>query len=172
MFAILPSAGRAEGLGSDSLSSSLPRLVLGWVSQAPDGRVHLLTLAKALPPLGKVANGHTSAQSRRIQATPAINDKLRKHMPAKAERLPSASGASTAHIYPSELQPMLQSLLAILSEIDFEHESDIETVKNSSVDELLKQAVITKLQERHRTRRAPHVQQLIRLLKRMQAVAA
>jgi hypothetical protein len=80
--------------------------------------------------------------------------------------------AHTARQYPSELLPSLQSLLASLADIDFEHDSDVETVRNSSVDECLKQTVIRRLEERHRQRRAPYVAQLERLEKRMQALAA
>jgi hypothetical protein len=78
----------------------------------------------------------------------------------------------TARLYPSELLPSLQSLLAALADIDFEHESDIETIRNSSVDEWLRQVVIRKLQERHQERRAPYVRQLAALQKRIQAAAA
>jgi hypothetical protein len=56
--------------------------------------------------------------------------------------------------------------------MDFEHESDIETIGDSSADEWLKQTAIRTLQERHRERWAPYVAQLERLEKRMQALAA
>jgi len=62
--------------------------------------------------------------------------------------------------------------LAVFADIDFEHDRDVETVRNSSVDEWLKQTVIRRLEERHRQRRAPCVAQLERLEKRMQALAA
>jgi hypothetical protein len=80
--------------------------------------------------------------------------------------------AHTARLYPSGLLPSLPSLLATLADIDFEHDSDVETVRNSSVDEWLKQTVIRTLEERHRQRRAPYVAQLERSQKRMQALAA
>ena len=80
--------------------------------------------------------------------------------------------AHTARLYPSGLLPSLQSLLASLADIDFEHDSDVETVRNSPVDDWLKQTVIRTLEERHRQRRAPYVAQLGRLEKRMQALAA
>ena len=80
--------------------------------------------------------------------------------------------AHTARLYPSGLLPSLQSVLATLAEIDFEHESDIGTIGDSSADEWLKQTAIRTLQERHRKRRAPYVAQLERLEKRMQALTA
>jgi len=74
--------------------------------------------------------------------------------------------------YPPELQPLLQLLLATLADIDFEHESDIETVRSSLADEWLKQTTIRKLQERHRERRAPYAHRLDGLQKQIQAMAA
>jgi hypothetical protein len=56
--------------------------------------------------------------------------------------------------------------------IDFEHESDIETVRNSSADEWLKQTVIGRLQERHQERQAPYLQHLERLEKQILTRAA
>jgi hypothetical protein len=75
-------------------------------------------------------------------------------------------------MYPSELLPSLQALLAALADIDFAHESDIETVRNSSADEWLKQTVIGRLQARHQERRASYVQQLERLEKQILTRAA
>ena len=42
----------------------------------------------------------------------------------------------------------LQSLRATLAAIDFDYESDMETVRKSSVDELFQQATIRRLRER------------------------
>ncbi len=75
-------------------------------------------------------------------------------------------------MYSPELQPLLQSLLATLADIDFAHESDIQTVRTSSAEEWLKQATIRKLQQRHRERREPYVLQLKALEARIRALAA
>jgi hypothetical protein len=91
-------------------------------------------------------------------------------MSANTERRSSQAGAGAARIYPSELLPSLQSLLAALADIDFEHESDIETIRNSSADECVKQTAIRKLQEHHHERRAPYIRQLTALQKQMQAI--
>jgi hypothetical protein len=77
-----------------------------------------------------------------------------------------------AHTYSPEVLPLLQLLLAALADIDYEHESDIETVRSSSADEWLKQATIRKLQERRQERRAPYVRRLDGLQKQIQALAA
>jgi hypothetical protein len=93
-------------------------------------------------------------------------------MSANTERRSSQAYPNAARPYPSELLPSLQSLLAALATIDCEHESDIETIRNSSVDEWLRQITIRKLQGRHQERRAPYVRQLAVLQKRLQAGAA
>jgi hypothetical protein len=97
-------------------------------------------------------------------------------MPANMTRHSVHTGDAAGRAAPSELRPFLQSLRATLSDINFEHESDIETVRKSSVDEWLKQTTIRKLQERHQERhqerRKPCVAQLERLQEQMQARAA
>ncbi len=120
---------------------------------------------------GQVRGNATTAHLHRDLSTPSTKNKLRKHMPAHTERL-SQSGLNAARLYPSRLLPSLQSLLTSLADIDFAHGSDVETVRNSSVDDWLKQTVIRRLEERHRQRRAPYVAQLERLEKRMQPLAA
>ena len=67
---------------------------------------------------------------------------------------------------------MLQSLLATLADIDFAHESDIETVRNSLAEDWLKQTTIRKLQQRHRERREPYVRRLEALQERIRTLAA
>jgi hypothetical protein len=91
-------------------------------------------------------------------------------MAANTERRSSQAGVGAARPYPSELLPSLQSLLAALADIDFEHESDIETIRSSSADESVKQTAIRKLQEHHQERRAPYIRQLTALQKQMQAI--
>lgn len=107
-----------------------------------------------------------------VQALPITRDMREKCMPANMARHSVRTGDAAAHAAPSELRPFLQSLRATLSDIDFEHEKDVETVRKSSVDEWLKQTTIRKLQERHQERRKPCVAQLERLQERMQARAA
>ena len=93
-------------------------------------------------------------------------------MPNNLEHRSSHIGMDAAHTYSPEVLPLLQLLLVTLSDIDFEHESDIETVRNSSADEWLKQATIRKLQERRQKRRAPYIRKLEGLQKQIQAMAA
>ena len=93
-------------------------------------------------------------------------------MPNNLEHRSSHIEMDAAHTYSPEVLPLLQLLLATLADIDFEHESDIETVRNSSAEEWLKQATIRKLQERRQKRRAPYVRKLEGLQKQIQAMAA
>jgi hypothetical protein len=93
-------------------------------------------------------------------------------MPANTAHHTVHTGNGATRLDPSELRLFLQSLRATLADIDFEHESDVETVRNSSVDEWFKQTTIRKLQERHQVRRRPCVAQLERLQEWMQAQAA
>ena len=93
-------------------------------------------------------------------------------MPNNLEHRSSHIGIDAAHTYSPEVLPLLQLLLAALADIDFEHESDIETIRNSSADEWLKQATIRKLQERRQKRRAPYVRRLDGLQRQIWAMAA
>ena len=63
---------------------------------------------------------------------------------------PSSRSAigNTPRVYPPDLQPLLQSILAVLADIDFVHESEVTIIRDSDADEWLKQSVI-------RTGRAP-----------------
>ena len=87
---------------------------------------------------------------------------------------PSSRSAigSTPRVYPPELQPLLQSILAALADIDFVHESEVTIIRDSDADEWLKQSVIRRLKEHHRERRAPCVRQLAALEERIRALAA
>ena len=78
----------------------------------------------------------------------------------------------TTRLYRPELQPLLQFLLTALADIDFEHECDMEIVRNSTADEWLKQTTIRNLHQHHQERRARCLRQLEGLQKRMQAEAA
>jgi hypothetical protein len=93
-------------------------------------------------------------------------------MPTKTDHQSSHAKTGAGRMDPSELLPSLQALLAALADIDFAHESDIETVRNSSAGEWLKQTVIGRLQARHQERRASYVQQLERLEKQILTRAA
>jgi hypothetical protein len=87
---------------------------------------------------------------------------------------PSSRSAigNTPRVYPPDLQPLLQSILAALAGIDVVHESEVALIRDSDADEWLKQSVIRRLDERHRERRAPYVRQLAAVEERIRALAA
>jgi hypothetical protein len=63
-------------------------------------------------------------------------------------------------IYPAELQPLLQSLFSTLADIDYAHDCDVERLEKGAGDSLLKEQTKAKLDEEHRQRREPYVQQI------------
>ena len=79
---------------------------------------------------------------------------------------------NAARIYPPDLQPLLQSILAAFADIEFVHGSEVAIVRDSDADEWLKQSVIRRLEERHRERRAPYLRQLAAMEERIRALAA
>ena len=89
-------------------------------------------------------------------------------MPEPASR----SAIGTPRVYPPDLQPLLQFILAALADIDFVHASEVALIRNSDADAWLKQSVIRRLDERHRERRAPYVRQLTAVEERIRALAA
>ena len=86
----------------------------------------------------------------------------------KAGSSQSAQHASPPRMYSPELQPLLQSLLATLADIDFEYERERDTISTRTTDVDLKMRVLEKLREHHRERREPYIQQLAILQKRTQ----
>ena len=72
-------------------------------------------------------------------------------------------GEQKSRIYEANLLPTLQSILASLADIEFAHEHDVEAVRNSSTDEVLKRTILRKLEQQHRDRCAPYVEQIAAL---------
>jgi len=70
-------------------------------------------------------------------------------------------------MYSPTLQPLLQSLLATLADIDFEYEREREKLNKHSPDVNLKIRVLERLKAQHRERREPYIQQLAILQKQI-----
>jgi hypothetical protein len=85
----------------------------------------------------------------------------------RSEPIFSNGEPSSARVYSPELQPLMQSLLATLANIDFEYELDVSKLNRNSIDASLKARVSEKLKERHRERRDPYVRQLAGLEQRI-----
>ena len=82
------------------------------------------------------------------------------------------NGARLPRMYPPTVQPLLQSLLATLADIDFDYEQEREKLSNTSPDANLKIRALEKLKARHHERRRPYIQQLAILQKRMMELKA
>ena len=72
---------------------------------------------------------------------------------------PSGSN-SLPRMYSPSLQPLLQSLLATLANIDVEYERERDRLSTRTMDGSLKMRVLAKLQQPHRERREPYIRQL------------
>jgi hypothetical protein len=70
------------------------------------------------------------------------------------------------------LQPLLQSLLATLADIDFDYEQEREKLSSTSPDANIKIRALEKLKARHYERRQPYIQQLSVLQQRMMELRA
>ena len=75
-------------------------------------------------------------------------------------------------VYSPDVQPLLQSLLTTLADLDFDYEQERERVNNSTKDPTLKSRLLRKLAERHRARRDPYIRHLTILQARMMQVRA
>lgn len=74
-----------------------------------------------------------------------------------------------ARMYSPNLQPLLQSLLSTLADIDFAYEREREKISKSSPDINLRIRVLEKLKAQHQARRSPYLHQLAILQEKIQA---
>jgi hypothetical protein len=74
---------------------------------------------------------------------------------------------SLPRMYSPTLQPLLQSLLATLADIDFEYERERDKASKNLGNINLKIQVLERLKAKHRERRAPYIQQLVVLQEQM-----
>jgi hypothetical protein len=83
----------------------------------------------------------------------------------------SAPQESPPRMYSPDLQPLLQSLLGTLADIDFEYERERDTISSRAMDMNLKTRLLEKLKQHHRERREPYLQQLAILHERIHKVS-
>ena len=83
----------------------------------------------------------------------------------------SAQQVTQARTYSPDLQPLLQSLLGTLADIDFEYERERDNVNGRAMDMNLKVRLLEKLKQHHRQRREPYLQQLAILQERIQQIS-
>jgi len=74
---------------------------------------------------------------------------------------------SQPRMYSPTDTPLLQSLLSILADIDFEYEQARDKISKNPPDLNLKIRILEKLKAQHQERRMPYIQQLAILQERM-----
>ena len=79
----------------------------------------------------------------------------------------SAQQVAQPRMYSPDLQPLLQSLLGTLADIDFEYERECDQINSRTMDMNLKIRLLEKLKQHHRQRREPYLQQLAILQERI-----
>jgi hypothetical protein len=89
-----------------------------------------------------------------------------KHHSAQA-----AQREAQPRMYSPDLQPLLQSLLGTLADIDFEYERERDHISSHTMDMNLKIRLLEKLKQHHRERREPYLQQLAILHERIHQIS-
>jgi hypothetical protein len=84
----------------------------------------------------------------------------------------SSDGALLPRMYSPTYQPLLQTLLSTLADIDFDYEQERERLSSTSPDANIKIRALEKLKARHYERRQPYIQQLAILQRRMMELRA
>jgi hypothetical protein len=81
---------------------------------------------------------------------------------------PYPEGATpSARMYSPNLQPLIQTLLSALADIDFEYECEREKLDRNPLDLSTKTRVLERLKTQHQERRTPYIRQLAILQKRV-----
>ncbi|HEX2727047.1 MAG TPA: hypothetical protein VHN20_14605 [Beijerinckiaceae bacterium] len=70
-------------------------------------------------------------------------------------------------VCPAEVEPLMQTLLSTLADIDFEYEYERRKLNCSAADRALKTMMRQRLEQRHNERRRPYVEELTRLHARL-----
>lgn len=88
--------------------------------------------------------------------------------PSREHAPPSSEGALPRASSPA-LEPLFQPVLATLVNLDFAYERERDRLKTIGADPDAKDRALKRLEERHRERRAPYLQQLARLEDRIRS---
>jgi hypothetical protein len=73
---------------------------------------------------------------------------------------------------PFDLRALLQSTSRTLSNLDFEHQHEMQRVERSRTDPVLKRQIIDNLKRRHRERRQPYVALIAELQSHLSSAVA
>ena len=79
------------------------------------------------------------------------------------QRSHAMEAQSSSRTYPPDILPLMQSLLATLADIDFEHDGELESFKNSSLEPEAQRLIREALHAKHQQRREPYVRSLKQL---------
>jgi hypothetical protein len=75
----------------------------------------------------------------------------------------AADASSSSRVYPADILPLMQSLLATLADIDFAHECELERFSNSGLEPEAKRLIGEALQANFQQRREPYLRRLKQL---------
>ena len=85
------------------------------------------------------------------------------------ERSQAPGKRTDDRVHEPDILPKLQSLLAILADIDVAHGSNLIVIESRPMDDVCKDRLIADLCETHRQRRAPYLRDIEALRKQMEA---
>jgi hypothetical protein len=80
-----------------------------------------------------------------------------------SNQVDAAISDSSVAEHDSHSDSLVDALLTTMANFDMEYEQELERVRLGSSSEEVKNRVVRRLQERHRARREPYVQQLARI---------
>ena len=85
------------------------------------------------------------------------------------ERSPAPGIQKGDLVYDPDILPRLQSLLAILADLDIAHGSNLLVIESRNMDDARKDQLIADLWQTHCRRRTPYVREIETLRQRMEA---
>ncbi len=91
-------------------------------------------------------------------------------MAAHLEHPRPEAGRIRSSVYPDDIRPHLQTVLATLADMEFALERELDSIRRSGADEAQKRELTALLRKRHQEHRAPYVQELQNLQRRIEAI--
>lgn len=91
-------------------------------------------------------------------------------MAAHLEHPRPEAGPIRSSVYPDDIRPRLQTILATLADMEFALGRKLDSIRCSGADEVKKREVIALLRTRHEECRAPYVRELADMQKRIEAI--
>jgi hypothetical protein len=91
---------------------------------------------------------------------PTSHSEGRHMLDSQASAVRTGDDEARPRIYSPEVQPLLQSLLATLADLDFDYERERERISRSTQDSNRRGRLLRKLADKHRERRDPYIRHL------------